>query len=361
MSDFYYQSRANIISTMQCSLKQIRQVLNIGVQELADIIGVTRQTINNIENNKNKLSTVQYISICAVIDYLLEKQKISYHVIAAILASNKVIGDDNVYTEDIPILQRFFLTFADDSKLVSSPFCNMAVIGQESYMKLFQDYKVFLDDTALADENSYVFLESVKDISQNVNIQFIVPLIVIKKIEQISSSSDRYEADCAKKAKYRLKTMQSQGILQVRGEKSDKDIVNTFVSVFAKFKKINRLALITHDITLAEQISTLNNLSGFEILILKINENGTLSRWWSDNQGDVNSNTTEPENDVSDQDNIISSDSDSTVADDKDQQTYSDMEPAFRSEEQEKSEHPEEDPNDWSPDFMSVLKEWESI
>ena len=146
MSDFYYQSRANIISTMQCSLKQIRQVLNIGVQELADIIGVTRQTINNIENNKNKLSTVQYISICAVIDYLLEKQKISYHVIAAILESNKVIGDDNVYTEDIPILQRFFLTFADDSKLVSSPFCNMAVIGQESYMKLFQDYKVFLDD-----------------------------------------------------------------------------------------------------------------------------------------------------------------------------------------------------------------------
>ena len=131
--------------------------------------------------------------------------------------------------------------------------------------KIFQDYKVFLDDTALADENSYVFLESVKDISQNVNIQFIVPLIVIKKIEQISSSSDRYEADCAKKAKYRLKTMQSQGILQVRGEKSDKDIVNTFVSVFAKFKKINRLALITHDITLAEQISTLNNLSGFEI------------------------------------------------------------------------------------------------
>ena len=68
MSDFYYQSRANIISTMQCSLKQIRQVLNIGVQELADIIGVTRQTINNIEAGRNKLTKTQYIAMRSVLD-----------------------------------------------------------------------------------------------------------------------------------------------------------------------------------------------------------------------------------------------------------------------------------------------------
>ena len=54
---------------MQVSLKQIRQVLGFGVQEFGDLIGLTRQTINNLETQKNKMSSIQYIAICAAVSY----------------------------------------------------------------------------------------------------------------------------------------------------------------------------------------------------------------------------------------------------------------------------------------------------
>ena len=68
MIDFYYQLRQRMIGIMQTSLKQIRQVLGFGVQEFGDLMGLTRQTINNIETKKNTMSSIQYIAICAVID-----------------------------------------------------------------------------------------------------------------------------------------------------------------------------------------------------------------------------------------------------------------------------------------------------
>jgi len=65
MIDFYYQLRQRMVDAMQASLKQIRQVLGFGVQEFGDLIGLTRQTINNLETQKNKMSSIQYIAVCA--------------------------------------------------------------------------------------------------------------------------------------------------------------------------------------------------------------------------------------------------------------------------------------------------------
>ena len=61
MIDFYFQLRQQMIDTMQNSLKQVRQVLGFGVQEFSDIVGLTRQTVNNLENRKNKMSATQYV------------------------------------------------------------------------------------------------------------------------------------------------------------------------------------------------------------------------------------------------------------------------------------------------------------
>ena len=77
MIDFYYQLRQRMVDAMQASLKQIRQVLGFGVQEFGDLIGLTRQTINNLETQKNKMSLTQYIAVCAVIDnYVKDKPEL---------------------------------------------------------------------------------------------------------------------------------------------------------------------------------------------------------------------------------------------------------------------------------------------
>ena len=49
MFDFYYQLRQKMIDSMQNSLRQVRQVLGLGVQELSDIVGLSRPTLNNLE------------------------------------------------------------------------------------------------------------------------------------------------------------------------------------------------------------------------------------------------------------------------------------------------------------------------
>ena len=50
--DFYFRLRQSMVETMQTSLKQIRLVLGFGVQEFGDLVGLTRQTINNLESKK---------------------------------------------------------------------------------------------------------------------------------------------------------------------------------------------------------------------------------------------------------------------------------------------------------------------
>lgn len=56
------------IKRMQENLTLIRRAIGWSETELANRIGVTRQTINNIESKDGKLSKTQYLAIRAVID-----------------------------------------------------------------------------------------------------------------------------------------------------------------------------------------------------------------------------------------------------------------------------------------------------
>lgn len=83
-----------------------------------------------------------------------------------------------------------------------------------------------------------------------------------------------------------LKSLQDEELVDIRGEKNDINTINTFVSVFAKFKCVSRLAIITCNSELAKQILILNNdtLGGFNILVLKYSKDNGFQKW---EQGDV--------------------------------------------------------------------------
>ena len=53
---------------MQNNLLLIRRTIGWTAAEFGDQIGVTRQTINNIESGRNKLTKTQYIAMRSVID-----------------------------------------------------------------------------------------------------------------------------------------------------------------------------------------------------------------------------------------------------------------------------------------------------
>ena len=58
----------NEIEKLQEHLLLIRRAAGWTAEELGDRIGVTRQTINNLEAKRNKLNKTQYIAIRAVLD-----------------------------------------------------------------------------------------------------------------------------------------------------------------------------------------------------------------------------------------------------------------------------------------------------
>ena len=56
------------IIRLQEHLLLIRRTVGWTAEEFGDLIGVTRQTINNIESGRNKLTKTQYIAMRSVLD-----------------------------------------------------------------------------------------------------------------------------------------------------------------------------------------------------------------------------------------------------------------------------------------------------
>ena len=60
---------------LQDNLKSIREILNWTSEDLGNLIGVTKQTISNLETKNSKLTKLHYIAIRTVVDFEIEKLK----------------------------------------------------------------------------------------------------------------------------------------------------------------------------------------------------------------------------------------------------------------------------------------------
>lgn len=60
---------------LQKNLAIIRKVAGWTSSDLGELIGVTKQTISNLENNRTPMTKTQYIAIRAMIDYEISKNQ----------------------------------------------------------------------------------------------------------------------------------------------------------------------------------------------------------------------------------------------------------------------------------------------
>ena len=63
------------VKKLQDNLSAIRKIAGWTAQDLGKKIGVTKQTISNIENKKTEMTLTQYIAIRTVLDYEMENNK----------------------------------------------------------------------------------------------------------------------------------------------------------------------------------------------------------------------------------------------------------------------------------------------
>lgn len=78
----------NDINNMQKKIKLIRQVFDVSIMDFAEKIGVSRQTVYNIENGKTVLTKTQFLAICQVIRTLLNQNPDKYEIVKTVWESD---------------------------------------------------------------------------------------------------------------------------------------------------------------------------------------------------------------------------------------------------------------------------------
>lgn len=86
------------IKRLQQNLSSIRKIAGWTAEVLGEKIGVTKQTISNIENNKSTMNFSQYIAIRSVLDAEITNNKeneLLPKVVAILLDSEDEINEDD--------------------------------------------------------------------------------------------------------------------------------------------------------------------------------------------------------------------------------------------------------------------------
>ena len=73
--DKQFDQRQKQINRLQENLSSIRKIAGWTAEVLGNKIGVTKQTISNLENKKTPMNFTQYIAIRSVLDAEIEQNK----------------------------------------------------------------------------------------------------------------------------------------------------------------------------------------------------------------------------------------------------------------------------------------------
>lgn len=82
---------------LQQNLTTIRKVAGWTAAELGELIGVTKQTISNLENNKTPMTKTQYIAIRAILDDKIsteEENSVLAQVVSILLDSGELSEEE---------------------------------------------------------------------------------------------------------------------------------------------------------------------------------------------------------------------------------------------------------------------------
>ena len=281
MISYTYQLQQKMIQTLQLYLKPVRQILGFGVQEFADLLGLTRQTINNLETQKNRMSSIQYIAISSLIDYFTDKRPELLPSLQSLLCFK--FDETDEYSFEMmsggSLVKKWIQCFADEAKQSSIPLNQTQhLLCSMDERDLAERYHIFLDDTILQQAAFSKAIQRFSLAMKENQKKFIIPLKAVESLQAMLGSNDSEKVKDAKAALQILIQLQEESLVEIRGEKGDSSVITTLVSVFAKFKRTNRLALLTENPALAQQVLALNNdtMGGFPIRVFHISKTGTL-------------------------------------------------------------------------------------
>lgn len=259
------------ISFFQENLRKLRAVVGWSGSDLAELIGVTRQTINNLENNKSQMTSVQYLALCAVVERVKQLSPELRKIIAAVLDKfpiNRALGNNNT---DINLFDEWF-NLLPEIFLSIDP--NTDALGSLDLMEKFaKDCKIFLSPELLFCENSRECIDSLATTLQKYGNEMIVPSTALKDLIT-------QHGDSARDIVTWINGLQKEKIVRLLGEDDDPPLNELILSLFMHHRGHYELCLITQNVAMAQDVLLLNSwrsLPGYSVHAACISTAGVLT------------------------------------------------------------------------------------
>ena len=269
------RERQLMIENFQDSLRLVRHLMEFGVEEFAEAVGVTRQTVNNLETKKSKMSATQYIAIAALVDNYFARNDRMLSALKVILDSdgrNYGTEYETAFRDD-SLLKRWFEDFLNREEIAET-------FDDETLSDLAAEYKIFLDAKSLTADDAADFIANLTTALKDVEEKVIVPL---RSIEELA-------AEDSEQVKRLLSKIHADSVLDIRGEETDPDFRNTILNVFPRFLENYNLCLITPDKKLVAEVLRLNEPDGDSEIVAGFVEGGTVKFYDAETLDDTDEN-----------------------------------------------------------------------
>ncbi len=289
--DYGYQFREAQIASLKSVLKAVRTIIGLSAQEFGEMIGVTRQTINNLEAGKSQMTGTQFLAISAVIDFAIAE----YPGLAGPINSLLVFSKENEqsYMQEQGVNYNLMSFFQSEDKsmqnkwLESFPvFTEMRSRHEPTGLQLstvelvLKNYKLFASHDFFLHKHASDVLDEITPIIRRFENKLIMAVRSIEVLnEKITDDLDSDELETIRGGMGLINRLRKEGVIDFRGEDNDGPEEGLILSLFAKFRHDYKLALFSQDKQLIEDILQLNKMrssEGYPIEICFINEDGVL-------------------------------------------------------------------------------------
>lgn len=268
--------QATLLDFLQQHLRQIRGICNWSGSEMAQVLGVTRQTVSNIETGKTKLPPSLYLAIGAMLEKRCQQSPLLKEYLDVYFSrfpSSLFNIDDRSVAADT-LVESWFATFPEQfSKTVSAYEPSSILMCRQLMQSISQNCKILLCPSIVLHDRQLDCIEELCEMAHQHGNSPILPYRAFREMEkQLSHDSAQ-----------RIQKLLDTKLLAVYGSEDDPPLNLLTVQLFFSLRMKYRLAFITDDSKLADDLRQLNSLKtvdGYPAYALTITDDGLLQNYF---------------------------------------------------------------------------------
>lgn len=255
------------IAFVQQNFRRLRSICEWSASDVADVLGITRQTVNNVELGKTQLSILQYLGFASMLDWCRKNRP----DVAAYL--NVCLTHFPGSGQGVPadLLSSWFSSFPrqfPETRYLKNAFENIQSVNLIEHIaercKIFITPDIFLRNRKCLEDLGAAAL------------QFKNPLIVpAKAFAQIEPSLSE---DC----RDFVTACRRDGRIKFYGSEQDASLAEVITTQMLRLRTKYPLCLVTGNRVLASDVQALDALqsvSGYDITTARIIDDSYLELW----------------------------------------------------------------------------------